>query len=209
MNNVILHFPDLEPTEVELDNLQQYWHNLNGRVYHRLIGDLSDPNDCYQVKLIDFGLSKTLEEDDLTNTPVGVQQLKPPEMDQNLDFNRKVDTWNAGVLCFMLIEGGHMFSSLAHDQYDKERWSIQIGAGASNISIDCLKLVSDSVVYNMEKRPFPELLIEHPYFQTDLSTSVKINQLVGEDIQQKTGLEVHVQDGKSYMMFSTVNQDDF
>ena len=45
MNNVILHFPELEPTGEELDNLQQYWHNLAERVYRRLISDLGDPND--------------------------------------------------------------------------------------------------------------------------------------------------------------------
>ena len=72
MNNVVLHFPELEPTAEELDNLQQYWHNLAERVYRRLISDLGNPNDHYQVKLIDFGLSKTLEDDNLTNTPVGV-----------------------------------------------------------------------------------------------------------------------------------------
>ena len=63
MNNVILHFPDLEPNQEDLVNIHQYWTNLTERLHNKLLSDLANPESDYQVKLIDFGLSKTLEED--------------------------------------------------------------------------------------------------------------------------------------------------
>ena len=56
---------------------------------------------------------------------MGVEQLKPPEMDENREFDRKVDTWNTGVLAFMLFMGDLMFKMMRSEEFtDKNQWYI-------------------------------------------------------------------------------------
>ena len=110
-------------------------------------------------------------------------------MDENREFDRKVDTWNTGVLAFMLFMGDLMFKMMRSEEFtDKNQWYIQIGPGAPHVSIEALRLVNTTVVWDMEKRPLPEQIVDLPYFSADIENSRKLDQIDPADLQAQTGV---------------------
>ena len=56
------------------------------------------------VKLIDFGMSKALEEGrDMQITAVGTTEFMPPEMLNGQPYNEKADIWSLGVVIYQLM----------------------------------------------------------------------------------------------------------
>ena len=47
-------------------------------------------------------------------------------------------------------------------------WSVGLGPGSPEISIESLKFISDLVRSDHEQRPFPQDLMKHPYFSVKL-----------------------------------------
>ena len=131
IQNIVLHFPKLEPNEQELNNISKYLREKDKKL-NRLIMNLGHLNfEDFQIKFIDFGLSKQLEKDQITMTPVGVPEIIPPEMEkakQNVQFDRRVDVWNTGVFFYMLLFKNLMFKQVRDKKgrmrYLKDEWSI-------------------------------------------------------------------------------------
>jgi serine/threonine protein kinase len=55
------------------------------------------------VKIGGFGLSRQLEEDQMTMSLMGTMCYLPPEMAFGFAHNSKVDVWGLGVLLFAML----------------------------------------------------------------------------------------------------------
>ena len=63
------------------------------------------------LKVIDFGISKELENDDLvTDTVCGTAEYMAPEILSGENYNKTVDLWSIGIILYELIFGGHPFN---------------------------------------------------------------------------------------------------
>lgn len=123
------------------------------------------PIDAFEIKFIDFGLSKTLVADQVTATPVGVEEIVPPEISSGrgkIKFDRRVDVWNTGVFFYQILTGRQMFQ-----KGNKKTWNIDISSKGCNVTLESLKFINDLVIADFRKRPWPENIIEHPYLQLD------------------------------------------
>ena len=83
INNVCLHIPALEPNEEELQNPGKYLrkHHLMRK---ELMKDLNKIK--FEVKIVDYGLSKILKHGEFAGTPAGTPELIAPEVeDMNYD----------------------------------------------------------------------------------------------------------------------------
>jgi len=93
---------------LKLVNAVDFLHKHN--VLHR---DLKPENLVYvdhtpnsELKLIDFGLSKTLtSEDDKANTPCGSQSYAAPEVFERKMYDGHADMWSIGVIMYILLSG--------------------------------------------------------------------------------------------------------
>ena len=94
-----------------MNNIKQYYKEKNRKMVKLVanLGTLSESD--FEIKFIDFGLSKQLIKDQVTSTPVGVPQIIPPEMEKKdaVEFDRRVDVWNTGILFYMLLYKKLMF----------------------------------------------------------------------------------------------------
>ena len=100
VNNVMLHLPELEPTEEDLQDVDKYKKKLyQGR--EELLKDLITVK--FQVKIIDYGLSRTLDPGSVAETPCGTRELVAPELIRGVGYDFRVDVWNVGVIFFMLL----------------------------------------------------------------------------------------------------------
>ena len=62
-----------------------------------------------QVKIVDFGLSKTLKANDVMQTVIGTWAYCAPEVFLHKPYTNAVDVWALGILMFIMLAGYHPF----------------------------------------------------------------------------------------------------
>ena len=160
INNVVIHLPTLEPTETDLLDPMSYIKKL---IVEResLLNDLTKVD--FQVKIIDYGLSKLLFNGMLADTPHGTIELIAPEV-LDAGYDHRVDIWGVGVMFYMLIALDYMFDTKNQPQQGK--WCISTNL---NYSIEALRFINETVQFDRGRRQFPNKLVDHPYFKTDVT----------------------------------------
>ena len=157
----MLHFPSLKATKEELANPSEYWKGLQKRV-GQACQDLTDPSK-YQVKIIDYGFSKVLDEGTVLQTPVGVLHTKAPETeyDAKMKYDERIDIWSIGVFYFILLSGRMMFAekvtSKGITKYRKNEWYLEVDdaphRNLMNVTLGALKFIDDTVRHDFNERP--------------------------------------------------------
>jgi len=82
-----------------------YCHNKH--IVHRdikLENLLLEKNDSFELKVIDFGLSRTFSPDKKMCQKLGTPYYIAPEV-LNKKYDEKCDIWSAGVILHMLLTG--------------------------------------------------------------------------------------------------------
>jgi calcium-dependent protein kinase len=93
-------------------------HMHSKKIVHR---DLKPENVLFEssapdaeIKIIDFGLSRLLDEEALKDTSklsfVGTPLYVAPEIVENVAYNLNSDCWSLGVLMYTLLSGKQPFS---------------------------------------------------------------------------------------------------
>ena len=98
VNNVMLHFPDLEPRKQDLQD-KNLLHRIDAQ-RAKEIEDLS--NGHFEVKIIDFGLARLLEYGTFDTNPCGTIEVIAPEVLRNKS-DLKVDVWGIGLISYMMF----------------------------------------------------------------------------------------------------------
>ena len=97
----MLHIPELEPTVEDLQDLGEY---LFEKLYPRRDQMLKDlRNFDFQVKIIDYGISRTIDPGSVAETPCGTRELMAPELFFGGGYDFRVDVWNVGIILYMLV----------------------------------------------------------------------------------------------------------
>ena len=69
-------------------------------------------------------------------------------------------------------------SKIKYTMYEKNNWTIKVGAKSPRITIEALRFISDTVRSDQEKRPYPKDLANHPYFRTDITEYESLQSLL-------------------------------
>ena len=101
VNNVMLHLPELEPNAEDLKDLEEYLLEKLYPAREKMLKDLKNVN--FQVKIIDYGISRTIDPGSVAETPCGTKELVAPELLQGRGYDFRVDVWNLGVMMYMLV----------------------------------------------------------------------------------------------------------
>jgi len=118
------------------------------------------------VKVIDFGLSKAMEEP-VARTFLGTRGYLAPEMLQRRDYTRAVDSWALGVTVFVLLCGCLPFdddsSTVPSDDLVKAKFVLRFPRWAKNLSASAKNLLSHLLDVNPCSRYTAEQALEHPW----------------------------------------------
>ena len=152
----------------EVIDALSYLHSQN--IVHRDIKPenilLNKINRNINCKLIDFGISRTFEKNQLIETPCGTASYAPPEMHNGEAYSPILsDAWSSGVLLFSMVCGYLPFSE--EDEYEnirnilKGNYEIPDDGELSPELIDLIKHLLD---INPETRYNLEKIKAHPWF---------------------------------------------
>ena len=104
-------FSELELFEI-MTQFNKIFHKLQeNHVIHRDLKlknimikyDKKIPLIGFIIKLSDFGFSKVLNEENITNTNLGTPSTKAPEIMFGNEYNAKADLWSVGVIIYQLL----------------------------------------------------------------------------------------------------------
>ena len=131
-----------------------------------LMTDLSATAD---IRLLDFGLSKIIGNDEKCTEPYGTLSFVAPEVLQGKPYDKSVDLWSIGIIAFLLLCGYLPFDD-KHSEREIARQTIQDPVPYDNkiwskISPEAKQFVDGLLQKKPEKRYTIKEVLEHPWIK--------------------------------------------
>ena len=123
----------------------------------------------YMIKLSDFGLSKELNENELTTTTVGTPLTQAPEVLSKEKYDSKCDLWSIGVIIYELIFNKLPFTAQNKQELiDKINRMTKIDIPKNiPVSNECIDLLNKLFQKDREKRITFEEYFNHKFFSQE------------------------------------------
>lgn len=146
-----------------------HMHSLN--IIHR---DLKPENllltskgsEGSEVKLIDFGLAKVMNET-VARSFLGTKGYLAPEMLQRNAYDKAVDIWALGVIVFVLLCGCLPFDDdstrIATESAARKKFTLRFPRWATNLSASAKDLLHNLLDVNPKTRYTAEQAMSHPW----------------------------------------------
>lgn len=157
---------------VQLVSGIQYMYNNN--IYHR---DLKPQNilidKYYNLKITDFGLAKTQENNELFETICGSPMYMAPEIMKYKKYDRKADLWSLGVIFYELLTGKTPFNASNHAELIENIEKNEIYfPNHIKISYNARDLLLRLLNKNSNKRISWDQLFKHPWLSVEMTNSM-------------------------------------
>jgi serine/threonine protein kinase len=123
------------------------------------------PGEVPEVKIIDFGLSKLMQEQPVASSFLGTRGYLAPEMLQRQKYTRAVDAWALGVITYVLLCGCLPFdddsASIPTDAMLRSKFVLRFPRWAKNLSPSARDLLSRLLDINPRSRYTAEQALQH------------------------------------------------
>ena len=131
-----------------------------------LMTDLTSNAD---IRLLDFGLSKIVGNDEKCTEPYGTLSFVAPEVLQGKPYDKSVDLWSIGIITFLLLCGYMPFDD-KHSEREIARQTIQDPVPYENkiwskLSPEAKTFVDGLLQKKPEKRYSIKEVLEHPWIK--------------------------------------------
>ena len=152
---------------------------------------LSSMDECFQLKLIDFGLSQIIKTmDNIMKGEVGTVYYMAPEVILG-NYNEKCDVWSCGVILYILLSGNPPFFAINKEELKQKICGIQYNFDLpqfSQISEDAKNLIKEIFVHSDNRPTISDILnsswvkknapnASSDYLNIDLSPIMKYSKL--------------------------------
>jgi mitogen-activated protein kinase kinase kinase len=157
---------------------------------------LVDNKSC--IKISDFGISKKVESDLLTNARAHRPSLQgsvfwmAPEVVKQTSYSRKADIWSLGCLVVEMMSGTHPWPNLNQMQALFKIGSCAKPSLPEEISEEAIDFLEKTFEIDHEKRPTADELLRHAFITEEVPGAA-----AGEDVDSEAGTgEVALQEGE-------------
>ena len=130
---------------------------------------MTDSKDTADIRLLDFGLSKIIGNDEKCTEPYGTLSFVAPEVLQGKPYDKSVDLWSIGIITFLLLCGYMPFDD-EHSEKEIARQTIQDPVPYENkiwskLSREAKTFVDGLLQKKPEKRYTIKEVLEHPWIK--------------------------------------------
>ena len=127
---------------------------------------LTTKGDHAEVKLIDFGLAKEMD-DQVARSFLGTRGYLAPEMLQRTAYDKAIDIWALGIIVFVLLCGCLPFdddsSRIASESDARVKFTLRFPPWATNLSSSAQDLLHKLLDVNPKTRYTAEQALNHPW----------------------------------------------
>lgn len=145
---------------------------------------LFETNDLdSEIKLIDFGLSRTYQTNEKMHTILGTPYYVAPEVLQG-SYDEKCDIWSIGALTYLMLCGEHPFKGKSNKEIFNKILQEQVKIDLNKwkgISEDAISFVRMCLNKDPEKRPSALKALKHNWF-TNLLNRVHSSLFINQEI---------------------------
>ena len=138
---------------------------------------MKDNTDDSEIKLVDFGLSKTFGPGETCTEPYGTLCYVAPEILMQQPYDKSVDLWSLGIIIYLML-GRHLPFDSQDDKeigrktiYEKISFNHSVWSTVSN---DAKDLINKLLQKQPKKRPSIEEVLDHPWI---IGNDVNIREL--------------------------------
>jgi calcium/calmodulin-dependent protein kinase I len=147
----------------------KYCHSLG--IVHRdikpenLLYTTKDPATAI-IKVSDFGLARTIQEEEFAQTTCGTPGYVAPEILEQLPYNKSCDLWSIGVVLYILLSGTPPFFDEDNFVLFEKIKNVDFNFDApvwQSVSNEAKDIIRKLLVKNPDERLNPDEVLTHPW----------------------------------------------
>ena len=126
----------------------------------------SKDNNGFKIKLIDFGTSRQLPDDQKFTKKVGNFVYRAPEMIKVGQYDEKVDIWAATVCVLMMLTGDQPFKGDSEEEFEEQILNCDLdldGPEYLGLSKDAKAFIKFGMSKNPTNRGSAQNMLNHPW----------------------------------------------
>ena len=127
---------------------------------------MKDNTDESEIKLVDFGLSKTFGPGETCNEPYGTICYVAPEILLQQPYDKSVDCWSLGIIIYLMLARHLPFDSQDDKEIGRKTIQDEISFNHkvwSTVSQDGKDLISSLLKKNPKERIEIKMVLDHPW----------------------------------------------
>ena len=151
-----------------------------------------------QVKIIDFGFARYLENDSLAQSvlgsPINMDPKKKKKMrkidnNQSFGYDQKADIWSLGTICYEMLIGVPPFDATSYEELVSkiQKGNYKIPKNLK-LSKEAISFINGMLQYNPEKRLSIDQLANHNFLIKNVKDFKEIDLTKAAKVDQKSDL---------------------
>ncbi len=136
-------------------------------------------SDFSDIKIIDFGLSRKIQNEDDLHSIVGSPFYVAPEVLEG-NYDEKCDIWSIGIISYCLLSGKPPFYSDNREELFRKIKKENVSFAKKvweNISIEAIEFIRMLLNKQSKKRPNAKTILEAKWFKGIFIEELSLNQL--------------------------------